>query len=858
MRGDDNFGPSFFGGAFIIKLFKGGEFGMKPDLLDLLKERVLILDGAMGTMLQEQGMMPGQCPELFGIEHPRMLSEIHQQYVEAGSDIIETNTFGGNRFKLAEYGLENRVNEINGEAVSIARQSAGSKALVAASIGPSGKLLQPMGDMDFDQLYDAFTEQVAACEKAGADLISIETMTDIGEARIALIAARQNTRLPVIAHLSFESNGRTMMGTDPVTALLTLEALQPLAIGANCSGGARELLPVIESMGHYTSVCLSVEPNAGLPLLIDGETVFPDSPEEMAEYALRLRDAGAGIIGGCCGTTPAHIKAMAGALRGVPPLKRAKRKIFALTSRSQQVLIGKEQKLAYIGERINPTARKKLAADIKEGQMVMVVDEARKQVLAGAPVLDINMGVPGIDEALAMKQAVASVQAAVDVPISIDSTNAAAVEEALKNFVGRPLINSTTGEDRQLDIILPLARKYGAAVLGLCLDEKGIPDQAEGRLEIARKICRKAKEYGLREEDIYIDCLVKTASAEQGQVMETITALGQVKDELGVGTVLGVSNVSHGLPARDILNSTYLAMALLAGLDLPIINPFDERMQDTMMAAGVLLNRDNNCSAFINKYKDHKGGTGGGKPRHSICEHCNIPQLITTPVPASSEPDKNTPVSRDKTVSIHEELKMAVLEGNQDGVVKLLDKALNEQHLDPLVIVNQGLIPGIEEAGEMYDRKQYFLPQLMMAAETMKKAFTIVKPLLSQQASQSRGTIIMATVEGDIHDIGKNIVCVLLENYGFRVVDLGKDVKPEAIIDAAERESADIIGLSALMTTTMPAMKKVIEQVRMRDLKCKIMVGGAVLTPEYADSIGADAYSEDARAAVLAAQRLLN
>jgi 5-methyltetrahydrofolate--homocysteine methyltransferase len=849
--------PLIFEG-FFYKVFKGGEFKMKPDLLSLLKERVLILDGAMGTMLQEQGMMPGQCPELYGIEHPRMLSHIHQQYVEAGSDIIETNTFGGNRFKLAEYGLQDRVAEINAEAVSIACQSAGSKALVAASIGPSGRLLQPMGDMDFDQLYDAFAEQMVACEKAGADLISIETMTDIGEARIALIAARQNTSIPVIAHLSFESNGRTMMGTDPVTALLTLEALQPLAIGANCSGGARELLPVIESMAAYASVYLSVEPNAGLPLLIDGETVFPDSPEEMAEYALRLRDAGANIIGGCCGTTPAHIMAMADALRGVPSLKRTKRKFFALTSRSQRVLIGEEYNLAYIGERINPTARKKLAADIKEGQMLMVVDEARKQVAAGAPVLDINMGVPGIDEVMAMKRAVTSVQAAVDVPISIDSTNAAAVEEALKNFVGRPLINSTTGEDRQLDIVLPLARKYGAAVLGLCLDEKGIPDEAEGRIEIARKISHKAKEHGLREEDIYIDCLVKTASAEQSQVMETIKALSQVKKELGVGTVLGVSNVSHGLPARDILNSTYLAMALMAGLDLPIINPFDERIQDTMMAAGVLLNRDSNCSAFINKYKDYKGGSGGsGKPRHSICEKCNIPDLISNPAQASAHTQSKTH-NADEAVSISQQLKTAVLEGNQDGIEKLLEKALYEQHLDPLSIVNESLIPGIEEAGEMYDRKQYFLPQLMMAAETMKKAFNIVKPRLSQEASQSQGTIVMATVEGDIHDIGKNIVCVLLENYGFRVVDLGKDVRAETIVAAAERENADIIGLSALMTTTMPAMKKVIEQVRMRNLNCKIMVGGAVLTPEYADSIGADAYSEDARAAVQTAKRLLN
>ena len=832
---------------------------MRPNVEELLKQKVLILDGAMGTMLQEQGMMPGQCPELFGIENFRMLSAIHGQYIEAGADIIQTNTFGGNSFKLREYGLENRVEEINAEAVRIARQAAGDKVLVAASIGPSGKLLQPMGDTDFDQLYAAFSEQVKACEKAGADLISIETMTDIGEARIALIAARENTRLPVIVHMTFENSGRTMMGTDPLTALLTLEALQPLAVGANCSGGARELLPVIEIMGDYSGVYLSVEPNAGLPLLLEGKTVFPDSPEEMAEYALRLRDAGAGIIGGCCGTTPEHIRAMASALRGVQALKRAGKKIFALTSRSHWVNI-REEGLAYIGERINPTARKKLASDIKDGQMLMVVEEARNQIAAGAPVLDVNMGVPGIDEVAAMKQAVLSVQAAVDVPISIDSTNPLVIEEALKNYVGRPLINSTTGEDRQLDIILPLAKKYGAAILGLCLDEQGVPKTAGGRMEVARKIYKKAREYGLRDEDIYIDCLVQTASAEQSQVMETIKTLRQVKDELGVGTVLGVSNVSHGLPAREILNSTYLAMALAAGLDLPIINPFDNRMRDTIMAAGVLLNRDRNCSAFINQYKDYQGGpaTSGGNVRHDICNNCNIPNLLTGSAKTINPVEPGTDKSEDGNISINQQLKNAVLEGNQDGIEKLLEKALHEYQLEPLDIVNQGLIPGIEEAGERYDRKEYFLPQLMMAAETMKKAFSIVKPLLSQQASQSRGTIIMATVEGDIHDIGKNIVCVLLENYGFRVIDLGKDVKAEVILDLAERENADIIGLSALMTTTMPAMKKVIEEARTRGLPCKFMVGGAVLTPEYAQSIGADAYSEDARAAVRAAQKLLN
>ncbi len=835
---------------------------MAADLSVLLKEKILILDGAMGTMLQKNGMKPGECPELYGINNPRVLGEIHYQYVQAGSDIIQTNTFGGNRFKLAEYGLHERVKEINSEAVRIAKQQAKGRSLVAASIGPTGKILKPVGDVEFDDLYDAFREQVIVCERAGADLISIETMTDIGEMRAALIAAKENTRLPVIAHMTFENGGRTMMGTDPITAMIIMEALQPLAIGANCSGGSKELLPVIEEMGRHASVFLSVEPNAGMPVLINEKTIFPDTPEEMAEYALRLRDAGANIIGGCCGSTPEHIRAMASAVKGLTPLRRKQKKLRAFASRSTHLLIGKEYPLAFIGERINPTARKKLAQDIKEDRMQMVVAEARKQSVAGAPMLDVNMGVPGIDEPSAMKQAVIAIQSSVDLPISIDSTNAEAVEEGLKHFVGRPLINSTTGEEKHLKTILPLAKKYGAAILGLCLDESGIPDKAEGRLAVARKIYKWCKEYGLRDEDIYIDCLVKTASAEQELVMETLKALKIIKQELNVGTVLGISNVSHGLPARDILNSTYLAMAWAAGLDLPIMNPFEERMLDVTRAAAVLLNRDSNSNAFIHKYRDYKPGGKGGplKPRHSICEVCNIPEVL-------QENKEETAFSKEKSAEkvsnalrkgIQQEIALAVFEGDKDKIEALVFEALEREKIAPLDIVNKALIPGIEKAGEMYDQKKYFLPQLMMAAETMKKAFALVKPYLPRESGVMKGVVVMATVEGDIHDIGKNIVCVLLENYGFRVIDLGKDVKAERIIDIAEREDVDIIGLSALMTTTMPRMKEVIEGAKERGLRCKIMVGGAVLNEEYAESIGADAYSEDARSAVLAAQRLIN
>jgi len=833
---------------------------MSLDLEALLRERILVMDGAMGTMLQQRGMMPGQCPELFGIENPDMLTDIHQQYLEAGADILETNTFGGNRFKLAEYGLEDRMGEINSTAVGIARKAARGRALIAACIGPTGKLLKPMGDMGFDDLYNCFRDQVIACERAGADLISIETMTDIGEMRAALIAARSNSRLPVIAHLSFEGGGRTMMGTDPLTAMIIMDALQPLAMGANCSGGARELLPVIETMARYTRGFLSVEPNAGLPRLVDDRTVFPDTPEEMAEYALRLKSAGANIIGGCCGSTPQHIQAMAAVLKGLPPARRTGRKYWAFASRSRHFFIGPDQPLAIIGERINPTARKKLAQDIKEGKMQVVVDEAKKQAPLVA-MLDVNMGVPGIDEARAMKQAVMAIQAALDAPLSLDSTNPEAMEEGLKNFVGRALINSTTGEDKNLDVILPLAKKYGAAVLGLCLDEKGIPDRSEERFQVAKKIYQRAKAHGLRDEDIFIDCLVKTASAEQSQVMETLATLRKVKQELGLGTVLGISNVSHGLPAREIINSTFLAMAWDAGLDLPILNPFDVRMMDVNRAAAVITNRDINCMEYIEKYRDYKPAGSGGGLRHAVCEQCNIPDQLQGKAAeekiasAPGQAEINLDLSPD---TVRKLIKKAVLTGERDSVEALIEQALKQDKIPALDIVNQALIPGIEEAGELYDKKQYFLPQLMMAAETMKKAFVRLKPHLAVDSRQETGVIVMATVEGDIHDIGKNIVAIMLENYGFRMVDLGKDVPAETILTAAQKENADIIGLSALMTTTMPRMQEVIAGVKERGLSCRVMVGGAVLNQEYADRIGADAYSEDARAAVQSAQKLMN
>lgn len=808
---------------------------MSIDLCSELQKRIFILDGAMGTMLQQEGLGRGECPEMFNLTHPHILEDIHSAYIEAGCDIIQTNTFGANHFKLSEYGLGDKVEEINSRAVKIARKAAGTRALVALSAGPSGKLFKPFGDVEFDELFEAFSVQFRAAEKAGADLISIETMTDIAELRVAVIAALSTTRLPVLAHLTFEPDGRTLMGTDPVNAVLMLEALGVTAVGANCSGGTTQLLPVIEQMARTTSLFISVEPNAGMPTLVGEETVFPETPAEMARHALALRDAGANIIGGCCGTTPQHIKAISETLRGLTPVSRKTAPVWAFCSRTRYLVISDEAYPAFIGERINPTARKKLAMDIRDGRMEVVVGEARRQVEAGAAMLDVNMGVPGIDEPAAMKKAVQEIQTAVDVPIAIDSTDPAAIEAALKAFVGRPLINSTTGEEKSLDRILPLAKKYGAAVLGLCLDENGIPSRAEERLAIAEKIYRRAREYGLRDQDVFIDCLVKTASAEQEQVMETLRTLQMVKSQLKLKTVLGVSNVSHGLPARDIMNSSYLAMAMACGLDLPIMNPFEERMQDVIRAAAVLMNRDSYASSYIECYKNR-----------------TTPEKTAPPVTASGVPEPPT-VATDTG----DPIKDAVVKGQKGQIVDLVRKALDDGQ-NPMDIINRHLIPGIEEVGELYDRKVYFLPQLMLSAETMKEGFEYLKPLLVKEAQVQRGTVILATVEGDVHDIGKNIVGIMLENYGYRLIDLGKDVPASQIVARAIEEKADVIGLSALMTTTMPRMKEVVELVKSRGLNTKVVIGGAVLTGDYAEKIGADGYAPDARAAVVTVNRLIN
>ena len=825
-------------------------------------EQVLILDGAMGTMLQDRGLQPGECPELLNLLNPKAVQDVHRAYMEAGANLIQTNTFGGNRYKLGEYGLGDRVREINQAAVRLAKEVAGERSLVAVSMGPTGLLGEPYGEASFDDFYAAFAEQARAVEEAGADLISLETMSDLQEIRAALIAVKENTRLPVLAQMTFEPNGRTVMGTDPTTAAVVLGTLGADAVGANCSGGPAELLEVLKEMARVTGLPLVVQPNAGLPKLVEGRTVFEQTPEIMAAYSLKLLEAGAWIIGGCCGTTPEHIQAVSRALSGKKVVVRERPRISALTSRSRTLIIGQGQSPVFVGERINPTARKKLAEDIREGRMHLVLDEARSQVEAGAPVLDVNMGVPGIDEPLAMKRAVMQIQAAIDVPVAIDSANPAAVEAGLKSFAGKALINSVNGEEKSLHAILPLARRYGAAVLGLTLDERGIPATAAERVSIARRIVQAAEEYGIAREDVYIDCLVQTASAQQSQVMETLKGVQQVKQELGVKTMLGVSNVSHGLPAREILNSTFLAMAIGFGLDLPIINPFDRRMREALNAAAVLINQDEYCGRYIQEFRNYKSIAVATLPSATAAAAALSPTPLAAKVVTDNGRDLGSlaGVNLDQKQSLGEELLQrifqAIIDGNRTNISELIRQAL-DFGLEPLAVVNEAMIPGIEEVGKRYEEQTFFLPQLILGAETMKAGFEILRPLLSSGQNQTVGKIVLATVQGDIHDIGKNVVAIMLENYGFKVIDLGKDVPTAEIIAIAEKEKAELIGLSALMTTTMPRMAEVVSEVQKRSLNTRVMIGGAVVTPEYARKIGADAYASDARAGVLRALELV-
>jgi len=795
------------------------------DFRKALTDRVLVLDGAMGTLLQERGLPPGGCPEEMNRIAPEAVVGVHAEYAAAGADILVANSFGGNRAKLGHYGLESAVDELNRRAVELARKAGGDQLFVGGSVGPTGRFVEPVGDAGFDEMVDIFAEQISALAGAGADLISFETFLDIRELRAGVIACRDVCELPIIAQMTFDDAGRTVLGTPPEAAAVTLDGLQVDVIGSNCGLGIDGIYDVLARMRQVTNRPLIAQANAGLPVLKDGQTIFPGTPEEMTAYHERLIALGVRVVGGCCGTTPNHIRVMRSALGAysqdwTPPPRRG-----FLSSRSAVAEFGGDTACALIGERINPTGKKAFTAELLAGKTAYIRREATGQVAAGAHLLDVNCGAPGVDEAASLERAVYAVTGACPAPLVIDTSDLEALERGLKAADGKVLINSVNGEAKSLEKVLPLARRYGAAVIGLTLDETGIPETAEGRVEIARRILAAALTLGLPKQDLVIDCLTLTVSAEQKRALETLRALRQVRDELGLATALGVSNISFGLPSRPVLSSVFFAMALEAGLKVAIINPRDERMMDAYRSALVLLCQDVRAEAYIGHYAE---------------------QTAATPAVAQG----------DAPLDVRQRLAAAIVSGDSEGIVFLV-KAAMQEGLDVMAVSNEGLLPGLEEVGRRFADNRVFLPQVMRSAETMQTAFAYIKENFAGESGPSLGRILMATVEGDIHDIGKNIVCTLLENHGFEVIDLGKNVSAAKILEVAQKEEVDAVGLSALMTTTLQQMDVTLGQLRNAGIKVFTMVGGAVVTQEYADSIGADIYARDAIEAVAKVKRLL-
>lgn len=864
----------------------------------------LLFDGGMGTLVQAAGLHTVHAvPDLLNLTHPEAIVAIQRQYVEAGADCITTNTFSTNRLKLANAGAT--VAEVYAAAAANAR--AAGAPLVAGDIGPTGALLEPLGTLTFDEAFDIFSEQACAAEAAGCDLIVVETMADLLEAKAAVLAAVESTTLPVFATMTFGEDGRTFLGTTPAIAATTLSALGASAVGLNCSLGPTELAPLVGELAPHDRALVMVQPNAGLPRIQDGETVFDVGPNEFAQAMEAILDAGATVIGGCCGTTPDHIAALRALIdarplpavasvsvpahtpvassatavsassassraawgeqsepkglsaSSVPNLRY--RPAFTVTSAQQMVSLPEgEARIAVIGERINPTGKKKLKAALQAGDVDYLVAEAAAQQRAGADILDVNVGVPGLDEPALLSQVTHALQATVPLPLQLDSSDPAAIEAAARAYAGRPMVNSVNGKADNLAAVLPVVARYGCTVVGLTLDENGIPPTAEERLAIAERIVAAAEAHGVPREDVAIDCLVMAAATNQDEVREILRAVALVKERLGVRTVLGVSNVSFGLPARPLVNSTFLAAAFGAGLDMPILNPLNARYRDTVATFRILNGQDTGCRAFLEAYANT------ADPYEVAANPAASSAVASREGGASPAPTKGIPSSYPipvtgafaDAVETVAHLAECVLEG-RSAPVAVATELLLETH-DGLAVINDVFVPVLDVVGQKYDEGTFFLPQLMASAEAVKAGFDLIRDrarAASANATPTEGAhvpadadraIIVATVQGDIHDIGKNIVKMLLENYGFTVIDLGRDVAPEAIVAAARDTGARLIGLSALMTTTVGAMERTIALVHEQLPGVAVMVGGAVITQEFADQIGADFYAKDAAA----------
>ncbi len=811
-------------------------------ITDLIGKRIIVSDGAMGTMLQKYGLQAGELPELLNFTHPEVINKIHQDYYVAGSDFVTTNTFGCNRFKLEE--TKYTVSDVIKQAVKIAKEAARNyeknqekrennqpEKMVALDVGPIGKLLEPVGKLTFDEAYEVFKEQVVAGEECGADFILFETFTDIYEMKAAVLAAKENTKLPIFCSITFQEDGRMLMGTDPITAVNILQDLGIAALGVNCSLGPKQMVPIVKEILFYATVPVLVQPNAGLPMIVDGETVFQVDINEYVEAMEELLQAGIAIGGGCCGTNPEYISSFVKAIQGktYPAMEehasqlRMEKAMTAVSSSTKTVVLNNRVRI--IGERINPTGKKLLKEALKSKDFSYIENEAISQVKAGAEILDINVGLPEIDELEMMKQTVKRVSSVVTVPLQIDSADPKVLEEAVRYYNGKPIINSVNGKKENMEAIFPIAKKYGACLIALTLDEKGLPKDAAERLAIAERIIKTAEQYGIGRERIIVDCLTLTVSAQQNAGRDTLEAIREVKRRYGVKTTLGASNISFGLPERKLLNRTFLAMALEAGLDAPITDPLVTEYVDTIKAFEALSLKDVECSDYIRFFG---GQNSGGSTKAE-----------------ETQRQKNTELT----------LEQIIIEGYEERATVATKELLAT--MKPLEIVEEKIIPALEVVGKDYETGVSFLPQLIKSADTVKAAFVILKEAMRASGGMiSYGKVILATVQGDIHDIGKNIVKVLLENYGYDVVDLGKDVPIEKVVEIAKAEKIKFVGLSALMTTTVVNMEKTIQALKDEGIPCVTAVGGAVLTEEYAKKIGADYYCKDAMDTVRAANAI--
>lgn len=788
------------------------------EIKEYIKDNILIFDGAMGTMLQKNGLQMGENPEIFGFNNPDILINIHKAYLEAGANVVTTNTFGANELKLDKLGYT--VEEIVDNAISVAKKAIDNvdkskPRYIALDIGPIGEMLEPMGTLSFDRAYEIFKRQAVQGEKSGANIIIIETMMDLYEAKAAVLAVKENTNLPVFCTMTFDEDGRSFTGCTPESMVATIGGLGVDAIGVNCSLGPKQLLPIVKKITKMATIPVIVQANAGLPNIIDEQAYYDIDEKEFYSGVVEFINSGARIIGGCCGTNPNFIKYISDNIKDIELHKTEIDYKCIVCSPSKFIEIDKP---TVMGERLNPTGRKSLKEALKNENTDYIIKLALEQINAGAEILNVNVGLPDIDEKTVMPKVIREIQGIIDTPLQIDSSNIEALEQGLRYYNGRTIVNSVNGKEDSLEKILPIVKKYGSALVGLALDDKGIPETAEGRFEIAKKIVTRAQSYGIRKEDIFIDCLSLTVSAQQSEAMETIKAIKLVKEKLGVKTILGVSNISFGIPSRKHINNTYLNLALGAGLDLAIINPNEEGMVEAIDAFKVINNVDKGCIKYIDKYGNVSKGS--------------------------------TKLKGNTELTLEEVVERGLKEEARDKTIELLKEN------DANIILDEILIPSLDNVGKKYDSGEIFLPQLIQCAETVKASLNIIKEKLLQENTNniSKGKIIVATVKGDIHDIGKNIVKIMLENYGYEVIDLGKDVPIEKVVQKSKELDIKLVGLSALMTTTVKSMEDTIKALRYNNIDAKIFVGGAVLTEEYAKNIGADYYSKDAKSAIEIAQ----